>query len=148
EKPIVKDRPDCPNLPVWSTCHAHRQRRPAVSLASFATQLDYRGTGCPRYRRIWPVRAGPRRAVQSAGAAADPRRPAIPPDPLGLLARAPDRLDRQRRHARLLRDRAVLVHDEGPGRLVLVQAAEQLARHLAVGALAAILIDNVEQHEL
>src|SRR5215213_4454150 len=65
-----------------------------------------------------------------------------------LRAAADDALDLQRRAAGLLRDLAVLLHDEAARGLVLVQPAEQLGRHAPVGTLGAVLIHHVEEHEL
>src|SRR3954463_8636236 len=64
-----------------------------------------------------------------------------------LRAAADDALDLLRRAAGFLRDLAVLLHDEAARGLVLLQAAEQLGRHAPVGALAAVLIDDVEEDE-
>src|SRR5690606_31576021 len=46
------------------------------------------------------------------------------------------------------RDLAILLDDEAARGLVLVEAAEQLGRHAPVGALRAVLVDDVEKHEL
>src|SRR5690606_22434299 len=62
-------------------------------------------------------------------------------------AAAPDRLDGKRRHARLLADRLVLLHDRRQRRSVAIQPTQQICSHLAVGALGAILVDDVEVHE-
>ena len=56
-------------------------------------------------------------------------------------------LDLQRRAAGFLRDLAVLLDDEAARGFVLVQPAEELGRHAPVGALRAVLIDDVEEHE-
>src|SRR5437762_5598780 len=65
---------------------------------------------------------------------------------LFLGVRAHDLLDLQGRHAGFCADVAVLRLDHRARRLVPVESAEQLGRHLAVGALCAVLIDDVEQH--
>ena len=64
-----------------------------------------------------------------------------------FLAGAPDALDLHRRAAGFLRDLAVLLHDEAARGLVLLQPAENFRRHAPVGALAAVLIDDVEEGE-
>src|SRR5579862_1054978 len=65
-----------------------------------------------------------------------------------LLARARDALDLRHRPAGFFRDLAILLDQETVRRLVAVEAAKQRARHLAVGALRAVLIDHVEHDEL
>src|ERR1044071_5676932 len=65
-----------------------------------------------------------------------------------LRARALDGLDLHWRHAGLLGDRGILLGDRGFGRLVLVEAAEHRGRYPAVGALRAVFIDDIEQHEV
>src|SRR6185503_10339606 len=67
---------------------------------------------------------------------------------LVLRVRAHDSLDPQRRHAGFRADIAVLRLDHGARRLVAIEPAEQLGRDLAVGALRAVFIEDVEQHEL
>jgi len=62
------------------------------------------------------------------------------PDPLDLL-------DLQRRSSALFRDLAVLLHDEAARGFVAVEAAEQLGGHAPVGALGAVLVDDVEEGE-
>jgi hypothetical protein len=56
-------------------------------------------------------------------------------------------LDLQRGLPALFGDLAVLLHDEGAGRLVAVEAAEQLRGHAPVGALGAVFIEDVEEGE-
>src|SRR2546421_12889681 len=63
------------------------------------------------------------------------------PDPL-------DSLDLHRRAAGFFGDLAVLLHDEGAGRLVAVEATEQFGGHATVGALGAVFIEDVEKGEL
>src|SRR5260221_432840 len=65
-----------------------------------------------------------------------------------LRAGAADGLDRHRGEAGFRRDLAVLLLDDGARGLVLVEAAERARRYLAVGALGAVLIDDVEQDEI
>src|SRR5580704_2436296 len=65
-----------------------------------------------------------------------------------LLARARDALDLRHRAPGFFRDLAVLLDQKTVRRLVAVEAAEQRARHLAVGALRAVFIDDVEHDEL
>src|SRR5579871_4982368 len=64
-----------------------------------------------------------------------------------LRSRAGDALDLRRRLAGLFGDLAVLLDEKTVGRLVAVDAAGERARHLAVRALRAVLIDDVEHHE-
>src|SRR5690348_8674765 len=64
-----------------------------------------------------------------------------------LRTHAADALDRERRAAAFLGDLAVLLHDVAAGRLVAFEAAEQLARHAAVGADGIVLIGDVEEGE-
>src|SRR6185503_14051350 len=64
-----------------------------------------------------------------------------------LRAGAADGFYRQRGASRFLGDVAVLLDDEAARRLVFLQAVEQLRRHAPVGALRAVLIDDVEEHE-
>src|SRR5215472_7322364 len=59
-----------------------------------------------------------------------------------------DRLDRHHRQPGFLGDFAILLLDEGPCGRVAIEAAQHLARNASVGALAAVLIDDVEQHGL
>src|SRR6185437_8239658 len=67
---------------------------------------------------------------------------------LGLFgAGAADALDRAARLAGFFRDLGVLLGDDGERRLVAVEAAERLHRNPAVGALRAVLVDDVEQDE-
>src|ERR1700685_719913 len=68
---------------------------------------------------------------------------------LGLLlfAGAGDGLDLQRRPAGFFRDLAVLLDQKAVGRFVAIEAAQKLTRHLAVGALRAVLVDHVEHDE-
>src|SRR6185437_11328447 len=66
---------------------------------------------------------------------------------LGLGADSGDGLDLERRAAGFLRDLAVLLDDEAERGRVLFEAAQQLGRHTPVGALRAVLIDDVEEHE-
>ena len=56
-------------------------------------------------------------------------------------------LDLERWAAALLPDLAVLLHDEGPGRLIAIEAAEQLGGHAPVGALGAVFVEDVEKGE-
>src|SRR5262245_13809734 len=65
-----------------------------------------------------------------------------------LRADSLDGLDRERRHARLLGDSTILRFHLGAGRLIAVEPAKQGRRDLAVRALAAVLIDDIEQNEL
>src|ERR1700761_7901592 len=58
-----------------------------------------------------------------------------------------DALDRQCRSPGLFGDLAVLFHDEAAHGFVAVEAAEQFGGHAAVGALAVVLIDDVEKGE-
>src|SRR5690606_18448699 len=51
-------------------------------------------------------------------------------------------------HAGFLGDHLVLLDDETPRRLVLVEPTEQFSRDTAIGALAAILIDDVEGYKI
>src|SRR6202142_1889708 len=60
---------------------------------------------------------------------------------------AGDAFDLERRAAGFLRDFAVLLDDEAERGRVLLQAAQQFGRHAPVGALRAVLIDDVEEHE-
>src|SRR6185437_8809149 len=64
-----------------------------------------------------------------------------------LRADARDGLDFERRAAGFLRDLAVLLDDEAERGRVLLQPGEQLRRHAPVGALRAVFIDDVEEHE-
>src|ERR1035441_2243674 len=59
-----------------------------------------------------------------------------------------DAFDLERGAAGFLGDRAVLLDDEAERGRVLLQATQQLGRHAPVGALRAVLIDDVEEHEL
>ena len=61
-----------------------------------------------------------------------------------LGASAADALDRQRGTTGLLGDLAILLDNEAARGLVLFQAAEQLRRNTPVGALRAILVEDVE----
>src|SRR5690606_33172285 len=65
----------------------------------------------------------------------------------GLLPRALEGLDLERRHARFLRNEAVLLFNRGLGGFVPVQAPQQGRIDLAVGTLAAIDIEHVKHHE-
>jgi hypothetical protein len=56
-------------------------------------------------------------------------------------------LDGERGLAALGGDLAVLFGDRGLGRFVAVEAAEQLGGNAAVGALRAVLVENVEKGE-
>ena len=56
-------------------------------------------------------------------------------------------LDFERRAAGFFGDLAVLLHDEGAGGLIAIEAAEQLRRHAPVGALRAVFIEDVEKGE-
>jgi hypothetical protein len=64
-----------------------------------------------------------------------------------LRVRAGDARDLRWRAAGLFGDLAVLLDQEAVRRLVSVDAAGQRSRHLAVGALRAVVIDDVEHHE-
>src|SRR5690348_16469232 len=66
-----------------------------------------------------------------------------------LLLRADpgDALDLERRPAALLGDFLILRVDEGAGRFVAFEPAEQFGRHAAVGAQAVVLINDVEKDE-
>src|SRR5690606_2461426 len=61
---------------------------------------------------------------------------------------AGDGLDGATRAAGALGDLAVLRLDDGAGRLVALETAEDLARDAAVRGLGAVLVDDVEEHEL
>jgi hypothetical protein len=52
------------------------------------------------------------------------------------------------RSARPLRDGAVLCLYDGARRGVAIEAAEDFARHLAIGALRAVFVNHVEKREL
>src|SRR5256885_1488425 len=65
-----------------------------------------------------------------------------------LRADPADVLDGQGRPAGFLGDLAVLLEDVAFGRFVAVEAAEQLRRHTAIGALRIVFIDDVEKGEL
>ena len=54
----------------------------------------------------------------------------------------------ERRAPGFIRNLAILLHDEAPCRLVAIEAADQLGGHATVGALRAVFIENVEEHEL
>src|SRR5262249_41377205 len=64
-----------------------------------------------------------------------------------LLLRADpaDALDLERRPAAFFGDFAILLVDEPAGRLVAVEAAEQLGRHAAGGAVGGVLVDDVKE---
>src|SRR5664279_3097524 len=64
-----------------------------------------------------------------------------------LPADAGDAFDLERRAAGFLRDLAVVLDDEAERGRVLLQAAQELGRHAPVGALRAVLVDDVEEHE-
>jgi hypothetical protein len=64
-----------------------------------------------------------------------------------LCVRAGDARDLRRRAAGLFGDLAVLLDQEPVRRLVAVDAAGQRARHLAVGALRTVFVDDIEHHE-
>src|SRR3977135_184834 len=66
---------------------------------------------------------------------------------LALPAGAPNVLDRDRRDARLLSNRAILVLDDRARGGIAVETAQHLARYLAVRPLGAIFVKDVEQHE-
>src|SRR5215472_3531899 len=67
---------------------------------------------------------------------------------LFLLGADPaDALDLERRPAAFFGDLAVLLVDIGARRFVAVEPAKKLGRHAAVGALAVVLIDDVEEGE-
>src|SRR5665811_1199419 len=66
----------------------------------------------------------------------------------GLGADAGDAFDLERRAAGFLGDFAVLLDQKAERGRVLLQAAQKIGRHAPVGALRAVLIDDVEEHEL
>src|ERR1700729_4280980 len=65
-----------------------------------------------------------------------------------LRAGAGDTLDLRRRLAGFPGDVSILFDQEAVRRLIAVDAAGQRARHLAVRALCAVFVDDVEHDEL
>src|SRR5690606_31718221 len=65
---------------------------------------------------------------------------------VALLPAALERFNRQGRNAGLLGDDPILFLQGLQDRLVRVEAVEQVGRHTAVGALAAVFVDDVETH--
>jgi len=64
------------------------------------------------------------------------------------VTRSVHALHRERRGARSLRDEPVLLFDDGARGSIAVEAAEDVARHPAIGALGTIFVDHVEKREL
>jgi len=58
-----------------------------------------------------------------------------------------DGFDGNGRSARLLRDEPVLFFDEGARGGIAIEAAEELARHSAIGPLRTVFVNHVEKSE-
>src|SRR6478752_5313303 len=63
------------------------------------------------------------------------------------VTRSVHALHRERRGARSLRDEPVLLFDDGARGSIAVEAAEDIARHPAIGALRTIFVNHVEKRE-
>src|SRR4029077_3619263 len=121
-------------LPMWcSKARSARCRLPAMPSTSCSAPIAAMSRCCARISRAQVIE--PARALSVVLH-------------LLLLARARDALDLRHRTSGFFRHLAVLLDQKTVRRLVAVEAAEQRARHLAVGALRAVLIDHVEHDEL